>query len=110
LSIASDGEVTYREANDIKRFQVRICRFSNPAGLEPIGCSLFRETPASGQRAFWKPGEDSCGELAQGYLESSNVRAEEELVELIRVQRAYLTHSRAAQTASRLRARVKSSK
>ena len=77
-------------------------KFSNPAGLEPIGQNLFRETQSSGTPTTGTPGADGFGELRQGFLEMSNVSVVEELVNMIVAQRAYEINSKAITTSDEM--------
>ncbi len=74
--------------------QIEIAAFINPAGLEGIGDNLFLETPASGSPNVSTPGQPGFGALMQGFLETSNVNAVEEISSLIVAQRAYEMNSR----------------
>lgn len=74
--------------------QLEIAGFINPAGLEAIGDNLFLETPASGTATTATPGSPGLGTLMQGYLETSNVNAVEEISSLIVAQRAYEMNAR----------------
>jgi flagellar basal-body rod protein FlgG len=69
-------------------FQLQLCRFPNPSGLEVVNGNLFRETAASGASETGNPGVHGFGSLEQGYLEGSNVDLNEELVELTRIRNA----------------------
>jgi len=69
--------------------QFSLARFINKAGLQPIGDSLFVETPASGSPQDGVPGTDGMGDLQQGNLEQANVEAVTEISDLIAAQRAY---------------------
>lgn len=102
LHIAPNGEVTAVTANGQQSFRVQLVRFANPAGLESMGHNLFRETPASGTPELGNPAEDGFGELQQGYLELSNVKVVEEMVNMILAQRAYEVNSKAVQTADEM--------
>jgi flagellar basal-body rod protein FlgG len=102
VSISPTGEVTMTGANGSQNFRVQLARFSNPAGLESIGRNLFRETQASGVAELGNPGENGFGELAQGYLEMSNVKVVEEMVSMIVAQRAYEVNSKAVQAADEM--------
>ena len=73
-------------------------RFVNPAGLQAIGKNLFKETIASGQEIQGTPGMDGMGGLMQGFVEMSNVKLVEEMVNMIVAQRAYEVNSKAIQT------------
>jgi flagellar basal-body rod protein FlgG len=74
---------------------IQLTDFVNPAGLEPIGQNLFRETAASGTAAAGTPGLTGLGAIAQGMLETSNVNVVEEMVSMIETQRAYETNAKA---------------
>lgn len=102
ISIAPTGEVTYSGANGNTTFRVQLVRFTNPGGLESTGRNLYRETAASGPAELGNPGENGFGELAQGYLEMSNVKVVEEMVNMILAQRAYEVNSKAVQAADEM--------
>ncbi|MBP7793251.1 MAG: flagellar basal-body rod protein FlgG [Candidatus Goldbacteria bacterium] len=78
--------------------QLRTVRFANSTGLESIGNNLYAETEASGQPIEGVPGYEGFGTISQGYLESSNVKVIEEMINLITSQRAYEINARAIQT------------
>lgn len=82
--------------------QIELTMFTNPAGLEAIGGNLFTQNEAAGTAMQVKPGEMNSGSLAQGYLETSNVKAVEEMVDLIATQRAYELNSKVIQTADQM--------
>ena len=69
--------------------QLELASFVNPAGLEAQGDNLFKETAASGAPTTATPGVDGLGTIMQGFLETSNVNAVEEISALIVAQRAY---------------------
>src|SRR5439155_760769 len=102
ISIAPTGEVTTNGANGPQTFRVQLARFANPAGLENVGRNLYHETQASGAAEIGNPGENGFGELQQGYLEMSNVKVVEEMVNLIVAQRAYEVNSKAVQAADEM--------
>jgi flagellar basal-body rod protein FlgG len=77
--------------------QIELARFLNPAGLHGTGRNLFATTEASGEPLIGLPGQDGFGTIAQGFLEQSNVKVVEELVNMIVAQRAYEINSRAVQ-------------
>ena len=79
-----------------------LSRFANPAGLENLGGNLYRETPASGTEQTGEPGNAGMGSVQQGYLELSNVKVVEEMVNLIKAQRAYEINSKAIQAADEM--------
>jgi len=65
--------------------------------LRGIGANFFTETEASGSAELGIPDESGFGEIAQGFLESSNVNVAEELVSMILAQRAFEMNSRVIQ-------------
>ncbi len=102
ISIASSGEVTTTGANGSQSFRVQLVRFANPSGLESMGRNLYRETLASGTAEAGNPGESGFGDLQQRFLEMSNVKVVEEMVNLIVAQRAYEVNSKAVQAADEM--------
>ncbi len=102
ISIAPTGEVTTTSPSGSQNFRVQIVRFANPGGLDSQGRNLYRETIASGTAELGNPGENGFGGLAQGYLEMSNVKVVEEMVNLIIAQRAYEINSKAVQTSDEM--------
>jgi flagellar basal-body rod protein FlgG len=104
ITIGSNGNVTYTGANpnSSTSFQVQLVRFTNPSGLESMGSNLYRETNASGPPQLGTPGQNGFGTLNQGYLELSNVKVVEEMVNLILAQRAYEVNSKAVQAADEM--------
>ena len=105
ISIGSDGtvEVKLSNTNEPQRVgEIQLTSFSNPAGLESIGRNLFVETVASGAPTQNAPGVDGLGTLMQGFLEMSNVKLVEEMVNLIVAQRAYEISSKSIQTADEM--------
>ncbi len=101
LSISQDGRVTVMITGDedpIDVGQLEISRFVNPAGLQSIGGNLFKITPASGEEIPGQPGLDGMAKTHQGFLEMSNVKVVEEMVNMIVAQRAYEINSKSIQT------------
>jgi len=88
IVISSTGQVIYNSSDGTSGFQLHLCRFSNPSGLEAIQGNLFKETSLSGGSETFNPGENGFGTLMQGFLESSNVNISEEMFELARVRNA----------------------
>lgn len=69
--------------------QIDISTFVNPTGLKQIGENLWVETAASGPATDGEPGIDNRGTILQGFLENSNVDPTQEMISLIRTQRAF---------------------
>lgn len=102
ITIGSRGDVTYTGASGSTNFRVQLVRFTNAGGLQSMGSNLYNETPASGPPELGNPGENGFGTLNQGYLEMSNVKVVEEMVNLIVAQRAYEVNSKAVQAADEM--------
>jgi flagellar basal-body rod protein FlgG len=102
VTIAPTGEVTTQSADGDQTFRVQLVRFANPAGLSSVGRNLYLETEASGPAEIGNPGENGFGSLQQGYLEMSNVKVVEEMVNMIVAQRAYEVNSKAVQAADEM--------
>ena len=102
ISISSDGRVYVLQAGETELAevgQIELASFVNPAGLKQIGGNLWVETAASGPPIEGEPGEGNLGTLLQGHLEGSNVNPVEELVSLIKTQRAFEMNSQTIQAA-----------
>lgn len=105
VTIAQDGKVTATVPGDpapVELGQLQLTTFANPAGLEALGGTLFRETSAAGDAVTGNPGENGAGSLAQGSLELSNVSAVEEMIDLISGQRAYEVNTRVIKAADEM--------
>ncbi len=102
ISVSADGSVTTTGAGGTQNFRVQLVRFANPAGLQSMGNNLYTETPASGTPETGNPDENGFGSLQQGYLEMSNVKVVEEMVNMIVAQRAYEVNSKAVQAADEM--------
>jgi flagellar basal-body rod protein FlgG len=104
ITISPNGQVTTTSASGDQSFKVQLVRFANPAGLEALGRNLYKETPASGTPEIGNPGENGFGGLQQGFLEMSNVKVVEEMVNMIVAQRAYEVNAKAVQAADEMMA------
>jgi flagellar basal-body rod protein FlgG len=69
--------------------EVRLARFVNPSGLIEHSDNLFFASEASGIPIDGNPMEENFGSIRQGFLEGSNVKVVEEIVNMITAQRAY---------------------
>jgi flagellar basal-body rod protein FlgG len=105
ITIGRDGTISVLQPGSAAPTQVgqlELADFVNPAGLEPIGENLFRESVSSGTPNLGTPGENEFGSLIQGSLETSNVNVVEELVNMIETQRAYEMNSKAISTTDQM--------
>lgn len=78
--------------------QLQLATFANPEGLEPLGQTLYRQTPNSGGATIGLPNTQGFGQIASGALEVSNVNMSDEMANLIIAQRAYGFSVKALQT------------
>jgi flagellar basal-body rod protein FlgG len=102
VTISPDGTVTTTGGSGTQTFQIQLTRFANPAGLQAVGRNLYTQTLASGSPETGNPDADGYGSLQQGYLEMSNVKVVEEMVNMIVAQRAYEVNSKAVQAADEM--------
>ena len=101
VTVSPDGEIATTGAS-ASNFQVTLVRFANPSGLQSVGRNLYIETPASGTPETGTPNQAGFGSLQQGFLEMSNVKVVEEMVNMIVAQRAYEVNSKAVQAADEM--------
>ena len=97
VSIDTAGKIYGVYDNGVTKLlgQIAVAKFINPAGLEAIGDSLYKETRASGE--FDGIGQDieAAGEkMTQGVIEMSNVDLSQEFTEMIVTQRGFQANSR----------------
>jgi len=105
IIIGTDGTVSVRLAGqeNIEEIgQIELARFLNPEGLVNIGRNIVRPSNASGEPQYGTAGLDGFGQIAQGFLEMSNVKVVEEMVNMIVAQRAYEVNSKAIQAADEM--------
>ena len=109
VTVAPDGQVSVLVGGRNEPLQIgriELSRFVNPASLRPLGHNLFASTTASGDAMVATPGVDGAGTLLQGFIETSNVKVVEEMVDLIASQRAYELNSKAIQAADNILQRL----
>lgn len=101
LNITSSGIIAAKMPNQVDLEvigQIEIADFINPQGLDALGKNLFIPSGSSGDPVVGIPGTEEFGEIAQGYVEMSNVKVVEEMVNMIVAQRAYEANSKTIQT------------
>ncbi|MGA1064157.1 MAG: flagellar basal-body rod protein FlgG [Burkholderiaceae bacterium] len=97
ITIGRDGIVSVEivaGGGQVQLGQINLARLITPAGLQPMGQNLYKETAASGAPQVLVPGTAGVGFLRQGMLEASNVNVVEEMVNMIETQRAYEVNSK----------------
>ena len=105
ISVDASGRIDGSYDNGDKKLlcQIAVAQFSNPAGLEAVGSSLFAATMNSG--AFNGIGEDISavgGKMNTGVLEMSNVDLSTEFTSIITTQRGFQANSRIITTSDTL--------
>ena len=109
VTINQSGEVLVKQQGqvDLQNVgQLELAIFPNEAGLEAVGGNLFRETAGSGAALTGVPQAPGFGSVLQGFLETSNVNAVEEITNLISAQRAYEMNSKVIQAADEMLATI----
>ena len=101
IQINNRGSIrlTYGDGSISDIGNVGLARFSNIAGLKPMGNAQFVTTEKSGPAIIGVPMADGYGQVIQGHLESSNAVVTDELLKLMRAQQAYSGSSRLLQSA-----------
>jgi len=96
FALGADGTITGAFSNGLKQVIGRIAlgSFTNPAGLEKAGGSLYRTSVNSGDAQVGTAGTGGRGSLAGGALEMSNVDLSSEFTSLIVAQRGFQANSR----------------
>lgn len=104
LTITEDGQVSAIDANgkDWQLGRLELVTFANPQGLAALGDSAYQATRAAGEPLTAVPGDAGAGRIAQGQLESSNVKLVDEMVQLMLAQRAYEMSVKVVQAADEL--------
>jgi flagellar basal-body rod protein FlgG len=105
VTVAPDGSVSALAAGSTTPTnvgQLQLAVFANPDGLIALGHNLFQQTNASGEPRVGAPGTEGRGSLQQGALEGSNVEVVNEMIAMIRTQRAYEINSKVIQAADEM--------
>lgn len=97
ITITQDGNISVTLPGQTQQSIVgslQLVKFQNPSGLLSIGHNLYKETQASGNPVQDTPGQNGLGLIQQGMLEGSNIQIVDELVGLIKAERAFESNSR----------------
>lgn len=111
LTIKPDGTVQCRLPGRDAPSDVGVLEmvmFPNAGALTTLGGNLLGASAASGDPIIVRPGDRGSGTLSQGFLESANVKAVEEMIDMISTQRAYELNSKVIQTADQMLQRLTS--
>ena len=95
FSIGNNGDVNVIINNVSETIAyLGIAMFSNPAGLDKAGNSLYRESPSSGAVVETLALKDGAGNINGGGLEMANVDLATEFTDMIVTQRGFQANSR----------------
>lgn len=95
IQISKDGDVM---ANGMPYGRIGLWKVDNPDQLQQVGNNLYDAQLASGENPSTKYAnalDEQVATLRQGALETSNVSMQEEMSQLVNIQRAYQLNSRA---------------
>jgi len=105
VTISEEGRVFCKVGGSdeiIEVGQISLFRFVNPKGLKAIGSNLFKVTVGSGPEIEGIPSYDGMGKIHHRFLEMSNVKLVEEMVDMIVAQRAYEANSKSITTSDNM--------
>ncbi|GAB4072518.1 flagellar basal body rod protein FlgG [Barrientosiimonas marina] len=109
INIEQNGTVTYvdEDGNIDKSQQIRIAQFSNPAGLEKTGNSLYTNTENAGLNTdnddnLVEPEKNGAASIVSGALEMSNVDLSDEFTNMITAQRGFQANTRIITTSDEI--------
>ena len=105
ITITQDGNISVTLPGQTQQSIVgslQLVKFQNPSGLLSIGHNLYKETQASGNPVQDTPGQNGLGLIQQCMLEGSNVQIVDELVGLIKAERAFESNSKIINSSSNI--------
>ena len=106
ITVTADGQLCYPDETNNPQpigITIGVYQFSNPAGLEKQGDTLFGVTDASGAALNEATNNNlEKSRVIQGYLEGSGVQVATEMVNMIVAQRAYEMNSKAITTSDEM--------
>lgn len=102
--VGEDGTIRGVFSNGVTRdlAQIRLARFSNPAGLEQRGENMFAEGVNSGLPVHGDPGQQGIGTIVAGAVELSNTDIGSNLIDLILASTMYRGNTRVITTAQQM--------
>jgi flagellar basal-body rod protein FlgG len=105
ISIAADGTVSAMQPGGHAPTtigQIQLTTFPNANGLASVGHNLLTPTASSGEPVTGAPAAEGRGSLLQASIEGSNVDVVNEMVAMIRTQRAYEINSKVISAADEM--------
>lgn len=107
IVIDSQGKVAGRtqDSSELTELgQIELVNFANLDAMDAIGENLFVFSEKAGQPVTGLPGSEGLGTIAQKFLETSNVKLADEMVNLVLAQRAYELNSKVVQASDEMMA------
>lgn len=103
INVGEDGTVTALVNGTMtQQGSIELAKFVNPAGLLSTGGNIYIKSDSSGDAATGAPGAPGFGTIASKFLEMSNVKVVDEMVNMIIAQRAYEVNSKSIQAADEM--------
>jgi flagellar basal-body rod protein FlgG len=105
IAVGADGQVTALLGNATSPTvlgRLGLVNFANPAALNIAGNNQYTAPAAAGVPQAGHAGSAGFGQLRQGFLESSDVQLNQEMVSLLLAQRGFELNSKMVQTADQL--------
>jgi flagellar basal-body rod protein FlgG len=105
LSIAPDGVVRVVSPGDGQSREIgriNILRVKDLSQVQSLGNGLYALAQDTAEPTSNVPGEEGCGTLVQGAVETSNVQLSDEMVTLLLMQRAYAASAQLVQAGDQL--------
>lgn len=105
ILVGQNGEVSATVTGEVRPMnlgKIELATFQNPGGLNPLGNNLYLPTAQSGDAYVATPGERGAGKVMQGFIEASNVKLIEEMINLVIAQRAYEINSKVVQASDEM--------
>lgn len=104
FTIDNSGTVTGVYSNGVKQPLARIAMaiFTNPAGLNKAGDTMFSYSNNSGEANIGEAGNAGRGRINAGLLEMSNVDLSDQFVDMIVTQRGFQANSRTITTSDQM--------
>lgn len=110
VTIGQDGSVSYIDQDRasptfgqrVVAGYLALAKFSNEAGLQRAGGSLWLQSASSGAPTIGTPNTDGFGQTNAGMLEMSNVDLATQFTTMITAQRGFQANSRVISTADEM--------
>lgn len=103
VDVGVDGAVTASTPHGPQTAgRIRLATFAAPDGLQSVGGTMFRATPACGTMHLLVPGSDGGPAVRFGMLEKSNVNIVDAMMQILAAQRAYEANAKGVQAADEM--------